>query len=77
MRLSKLSLGLAASALAAAPIAAQSTSALDRASAPVEGESELFEGIGAGAIIAIIAGAGMAVLLLTDDDDDDEPISAG
>lgn len=78
MKIHKLKLALAAGAMVAAPLAAQSTGALDlRSTAPIAGESELFgEGeIAPAIIVAAIAGIGIGVLLLTDDDDDDVPIS--
>ena len=62
----KSALAIAATGLAAAPIAAQ---AIERPAAPVEGESELGGDAAKGLIIIALAGAGMAILLATDDDD--------
>ncbi|GAB5349112.1 hypothetical protein [Alteriqipengyuania sp. 357] len=62
--------GLAAAAsLAAAPVALQAAPSMDRAVAPVEGESELSGGIGAAAIILAIGAIGVGALLIADDDD--------
>lgn len=79
MKIHKTKLALAAAALVAAPVAAQSAEAVSaRASAPIAGESALFGGgeIAPALIIAAIAGIAMGVLILTDDDDEDEPVSA-
>lgn len=76
MKIHKTKLALAATALVAAPVAAQATSEF-RASAPVAGESALGGDteIAPAFIIAALAGVGIAILLLTDDDDED-PVSA-
>ena len=79
MKLHKTKLALAAAALVAAPVAAQSSSAYDlRASAPVAGENALGGDteLAPAFIIAAIAGIAIGVLLLTDDDDEETPISA-
>lgn len=77
MKKHKITLALAATALVAAPVAAQSAAIDTRASAPVAGESGLFGGgeIAPALIIAAIAGIAMGILLLTEDDDD-RPVSA-
>ena len=68
MRLKKLTLAAAATALVAAPIAAQST--LARSSAPISEESELGGGeITPGLIIIALAAVGAGILLITDDDE--------
>ena len=71
MRLKKLTLAAAATALVAAPIAAQSS--LARSSAPISEESELGGEITPGLIIIALAAVGAGILLITDDDD---PVSA-
>ena len=78
MKVHKMKLAIAAAALVAAPVAAQSVGAIGRTTTPVAGASELGgDGeIGPAIIIAALAGIGIAVLLLTDDDDEDQPISA-
>ena len=67
MKFRSIALAGAAMSLAAAPAFAEVS--FDRASAPVEGESELAGGalIGALAVAAVIAG----VIIIADDDDDD------
>jgi len=77
MKVHKLKLAIAAGALVAAPVAAQSAGALDlRVSAPVAGanalggESEIAPAL----IIGALAAIGIGILLLTDDDED--PVSA-
>ena len=64
----------AAASLAAAPVALQAAPSMDRAAAPVEGESELAGGIGAAAVILAIGAIGIGALLIAEDDDD--PVSA-
>lgn len=61
----------AALTLAAAPAVAEVN--FDRASAPVEGESEL---AGSSLIIALLAAAAVVGAILIAVDDEDEPISA-
>lgn len=68
-----LTAAVAATALAATPIAAQA--AVERSNAAVTEEADLGGSIGPAFIIILIAAAGMAALLLTDDDD--EAISGG
>lgn len=67
MTLKNIALAAAAGSLALAPVAvtAQETAYED------DGGSDIMRA----AIIAAIAGIGMAVLLLTDDDDDENPVS--
>ena len=77
MKVHKLKLAIAAGALVAAPVAAQSAGALDlRVSAPVAGANALGgEGeIAPALIIGALAAIGIGILLLTDDDED--PVSA-
>lgn len=76
MILKRIAFGLAAGALVAAPVAAET--AIGRSAAPISDEAELGSaGITPALIVLAIAGIGMAALLLTDDDDDDEdfPVS--
>lgn len=73
MKLHKTSLAIAAAALVAMPVAAQSATA--RASAPLAGESELAGDITPAFIIAALAGIAMGVLLLVDNDDNDRAVS--
>lgn len=76
MKLHKTKLAIAAGALVAAPLAAQSAADL-RVSAPAAGvnglggETEIAPAL----IIAALAAVGIGILLLTDDDDED-PVSA-
>lgn len=67
MKFPKIALAAAAGSLALAPIA---VSAQD-AAYDNDGGSDVVRA----AIIAAIAGLGMAVILLTDDDDDENPVS--
>ena len=79
MKFRKTSAFAAAASLAVAPVALQAASdapSMDRAAAPVEGESELTGGIGPALIIVAIAAVGMGALLIAEDDDDDQPVSA-
>ena len=66
MKFSKLALAAAAGSLALAPVAATAQTSYDD-----DNGSDLVRA----AIVAAIAGIGMAVLILTDDDDDDAPVS--
>ncbi|TCD02210.1 hypothetical protein EYB45_09495 [Erythrobacteraceae bacterium CFH 75059] len=73
MKKNTIALAAAATALVAAPVAAQSANA--RITAPVAGASELGgEGIAPAFIIAAIAGIAIGVLLLIENDDD-RPVS--
>lgn len=72
MKMTKLGAIAAAISLAGAPVALQAaseTAPMTRASAPVDGESEL-GGIGAAGAILAIAAIGMGALLISDDDDE-------
>ncbi|OBX17971.1 hypothetical protein A9995_13540 [Erythrobacter sp. QSSC1-22B] len=77
MKTRNLMFAAAAGSLISAPVALQAATAapVDRSSMPASDESELGGGIGAGLVIAALAGAGMLVLILTDDDDDDVAVS--
>ena len=68
MKIRNVALAAAALSMAAAPALAQAT--FDRASAPVEGESELE---GNGIIIGVLAAAAVigGIIIATDGDDDD------
>lgn len=70
----KLASGAVIAALVATPLAAQSARAqLDRASAPVEGESEL---AGQGTIFFLVGIAVVAAaIVFLSEDDDDAPVS--
>jgi|TARA_R100000049_G_C1947108_1_gene92705 hypothetical protein len=72
MKLTKLSAIAAAISLAGAPVALQAASEpapMTRASAPIDGESEL-GGIGAAGVILALAAIGMGALIIADDDDE-------
>lgn len=69
MRTKTVTLALAASALVAAPLAAQ---AADRSAAPISDESELAGGASRLLILAVVAAAIFAGIELTGDD---EPVS--
>lgn len=72
MKIRNLALATAAVSLAASPAIAEA--ALDRSSAPVEGESEI--GGGSGILIAVLAAAAViAGIVIVADDDDDEAVS--
>ena len=66
MRTKTVTLALAASALAAAPIAAQ---AADRSAAPISDESELARGASRILILAIVAAAIFIGIEVSDNDD--------
>jgi len=70
----KVALAAAATGLAAAPIAAQSTARVAAPETPTE-VNELGGDLGAAAIILAIGAIGMGIILITDDDDDDVPTS--
>lgn len=73
MKLRNLVAATAALSLAASPAIAQSATA-DRASAPVEGESEMAGG--SSTIIAILAAAAViAGIVIAVDGGDDDPVS--
>ena len=69
MRTKTVTLALAASALAAAPIAAQ---AADRSAAPISDESELAGGVSQLLILALV---GAAIFVGIEVSDDDGPVS--
>ncbi|NVD45479.1 hypothetical protein [Qipengyuania atrilutea] len=73
MKFRNLAAATAALGLVTAPAIAQAN--FDRASAPVEGESEL---AGSSLIIALLAAAAVVggIIIAVDDNDDDLPISA-
>ena len=71
MKLRNLAIGAAAMSLAAAPAIAEID--LDRATAPVEGESEVGEAVYGVAGLAALAT--VLVLVTTDDDDEREDVS--
>lgn len=71
MKLRNVLAATAALTLAAAPAVAEAN--FDRASAPVEGESEL---AGSSLIIALLAAAAVVGAILIAVDDDEDPISA-
>ncbi|MEO0590718.1 MAG: hypothetical protein AAFY81_08710 [Pseudomonadota bacterium] len=68
MKIRNVAMAAAALSMAAAPALAQAT--FDRASAPVEGESELQ---GTGVILGVLAAAAVigGIIIIADDDDDD------
>ena len=71
MKLRNALAATAALSLLAAPAVAEAT--FDRASAPIEGESELE---GSSIIIALLAAAAVVGGIIIAVDDDDDPISA-
>lgn len=72
MNLRNVALAAAAVSLAAAPAIAQAT--FERASAPIEGESELQ---GSGIILGVLAAAAViGGIIIAADGDDDESVSA-
>ena len=70
MRTNIVTLALAASALVAAPIAAQ---AADRSAAPISDESELAGGASRLLILAVVAAAIYAGIEISDNDDPVSP----
>lgn len=70
MRTNIVTLGLAATALVAAPIAAQ---AADRSAAPISDESELAGGASRILILAVVAAAIFAGIEISDNDDPVSP----
>ena len=70
MRTNIVTLGLAATALVAAPIAAQ---AADRSAAPISDESELAGGASQILILAVVAAAIFAGIEISGDDDPGSP----
>ena len=70
MRTNIVTLGLAATALVAAPIAAQ---AADRSAAPISDESELAGGASQILILAVVAAAILAGIEISGDDDPVSP----
>ncbi|MEL7687727.1 hypothetical protein AAG596_09230 [Citromicrobium bathyomarinum] len=70
MKLRNLAIGAAAMSLAAAPAIAEID--LDRATAPVEGESEVGEAVYGVAGLAALA---TVLVLVTTDDDEQEDVS--
>mgnify|MGYP002628127442 CR=1 FL=1 len=70
MRTNIVTLALAASALVAAPIAAQ---AADRSAAPISDESELAGGASRLLILAVVAAAIVAGIEISDNDDPVSP----
>ena len=72
MKIRNVAMAAAALSMAAAPAIAQAT--FDRASAPVEGESEV--GGGSGVIIGVLAAAAViGGIIIAADSDDDEGVS--
>ena len=81
MKFRNLFAATAALSMAASPALAQSAPSVDRAAAPVAGESEMGGEAGAGGILlAILAAAavvaGIVIAVGGDEDDGDDPISA-
>lgn len=80
MKFRNLFAATAALSMAASPVLAQSAPTVDRAAAPVAGESELGGDSGGGGILlAILAAAAVIagiVIAVGGDDEDDDPISA-
>ncbi|MEC7400305.1 MAG: hypothetical protein VX512_04440 [Pseudomonadota bacterium] len=70
MRTNIVTLGLAATALVAAPLAAQ---AADRSAAPISDESELAGGASRILILAVVAAAIFAGIEISDNDDPVSP----
>ena len=70
MRTNIVTLGLAATALVAAPLAAQ---AADRSAAPISDESELAGGASRILILAVVAAAIYAGIEISDNDDPVSP----
>ena len=70
MRTNIVTLGLAATALVAAPLAAQ---AADRSAAPISDESELAGGASQILILAVVAAAIFAGIEISGDDDPVSP----
>ena len=70
MRSNIVTLGLAATALVAAPLAAQ---AADRSAAPISDESELAGGASRILILAVVAAAIFAGIEISDNDDPVSP----
>ena len=70
MRKNIVTLGLAATALVAAPLAAQ---AADRSAAPISDESELAGGASRILILAVVAAAIFAGIEISDNDDPVSP----
>ncbi len=78
MKFRNLLAATAALSMAASPAIAQSAPSVDRAAAPVAGESELGGDSGGGVILAILAAAAViaGIVIAVGGDEDDDPISA-